>query len=851
ETFVEFDFELSGSCYRIRRTPEQLRPSKRGEKLVIQRPTARLHRLGEDGSEESGELLVETKVHEANEYIERLTGLSGDQFRQVMVLPQGEFRKLLLADSRDREDIFASLFHTGIFRKLEEALKNRAAGVRQEVQAQRNQLKGILSNGGVDSLESLEKEIGEQTVLVETATAQAGTATDVWSVADKALDAANALDAAFSRLDASNKKAAQLEALTEDYDKKRAQLALALEAEKLSPVMKLRDSAASRKTDALAAEEQAGAKLAGTEVALEEAVAAMAQAQLSKPAIATARARQLELEGFTAKSDTLARAIMLHSGALEVQQQAHAVLDEAMEREESTGADIQKLEAQLIEFQQEAEPLGGYPLQLAQLKPQLVTRRQLGKTVRDLATTKKTLKNAKTSNTAAQKARTAAKASRDAAQLAWHRGQAALLAAELEEGQPCAVCGSKEHPNLAQSGEDLVGQEELELADGDYQDSVSNAQAAQVQCDSLIGDLERLEQALLICQESLGDLADRTVSDIEKEIAALNAGIARLDKLNGDISKVGKALQDCRLLLTGSAKAVKAADKTAQNSDIGLARAETAKAAAESALPEEFRAVDALNTALDQVVGEIAALEKEQDRAQKVHSDATTAKALAESALARAGSDLVKSESEARQTSSDYAEALGSSSFQTEQETMLAAMEARDRTQRGQAITDYEAECNNIKITLKAQQEQVTGKERQDLEALQETVTVALAEKNRLGAALSDLSKHLHTLDQVKTNFEAASAAMEELEANYAVIGTLSDVANGQTGNKVSLQRFVLGVLLDDVLIQATQRLSSMSSGRYQLIRKGEKSKGNKASGLDLMVYDDHSGTERSVATLS
>jgi exonuclease SbcC len=224
---------------------------------------------------------------------------------------------------------------------------------------------------------------------------------------------------------------------------------------------------------------------------------------------------------------------------------------------------------------------------------------------------------------------------------------------------------------------------------------------------------------------------------------------------------------------------------------------------------------------------------------------------LAESALARAGSDLVKSESETRQTSSDYAEALGSSSFQTEQESMLAAMEAGDRTQLDQAITDYEAECNNIKITLKAQQEQVTGKERQNLAALQETVTVALAEKNRLDAALSDLSKHLHTLDQVKTNFEAAGAAMEELEASYAVIGTLSDVANGQTGNKVSLQRFVLGVLLDDVLIQATQRLSSMSSGRYQLIRKGERSKGNKASGLDLMVYDDHSGTERSVATLS
>jgi len=115
----------------------------------------------------------------------------------------------------------------------------------------------------------------------------------------------------------------------------------------------------------------------------------------------------------------------------------------------------------------------------------------------------------------------------------------------------------------------------------------------------------------------------------------------------------------------------------------------------------------------------------------------------------------------------------------------------------------------------------------------------------------SALKNALHTMEQVRSNYNAASAAAEKLEAEYAVVGTLDDVANGRTGNKISLQRFVLGVLLDDVLIQATQRLTTMSGGRYQLVRKGEKAKGGGASGLDLMVYDDHSGTERSVATLS
>ena len=82
-------------------------------------------------------------------------------------------------------------------------------------------------------------------------------------------------------------------------------------------------------------------------------------------------------------------------------------------------------------------------------------------------------------------------------------------------------------------------------------------------------------------------------------------------------------------------------------------------------------------------------------------------------------------------------------------------------------------------------------------------------------------------------------------------VSTLSDVANGQAGNKISFQRFVLSVLLDDVLIQASQRLNIMSSGRYQLVRKEDRAKGNKASGLELEVEDSYTGKTRSVATLS
>jgi exonuclease SbcC len=113
------------------------------------------------------------------------------------------------------------------------------------------------------------------------------------------------------------------------------------------------------------------------------------------------------------------------------------------------------------------------------------------------------------------------------------------------------------------------------------------------------------------------------------------------------------------------------------------------------------------------------------------------------------------------------------------------------------------------------------------------------------------LDKRLGQLQRAEQELQRIEQQCETLEKYYALIGTLSDVANGQTGDKISLQRFVLSVLLDDVLIEASHRLHLMTKGRYQLLRKEARAKGNRASGLELEVEDAYSGKCRPVATLS
>ena len=102
---------------------------------------AQLAELGADGSARN---LVPRKVGEANQRVMELIGLDADQFRQVMVLPQGRFRELLLAPSQEREAIFQQLFQTHVYARLERALKDGANALSAEVERLGERSRGLL-----------------------------------------------------------------------------------------------------------------------------------------------------------------------------------------------------------------------------------------------------------------------------------------------------------------------------------------------------------------------------------------------------------------------------------------------------------------------------------------------------------------------------------------------------------------------------------------------------------------------------------------------------------------------------------------------------------------------------------
>lgn len=127
-TQVELVFSYGGKTYTVRRNPEYERPAKKGSGTTIQKADAELHLP-------DGRLI--TKVREVTREITGIIGLNRSQFSQIAMIAQGDFRKLLQADTKSRQEIFREIFKTRYYMVFQEKVKGQAIELQRDCQAAR------------------------------------------------------------------------------------------------------------------------------------------------------------------------------------------------------------------------------------------------------------------------------------------------------------------------------------------------------------------------------------------------------------------------------------------------------------------------------------------------------------------------------------------------------------------------------------------------------------------------------------------------------------------------------------------------------------------------------------------
>ena len=404
-TEVELVFAYGGREYRIRRNPDYERPKSRGQGMTTEKANAELYLP-------DGRILTKTK--EVNRAVQELIGLDKDQFTQIAMIAQGEFRKLLLAPTEERKKIFQRLFHTQNFSRLQERLRQEAAGLSRTLEAARGSIRQYtegLSWDPLDPLSSRAERAGELT------TEEVQTLLEELLISDE--EKRRSLSARAAETDRAAAETAGRLAVAETRENK--EKALARTRERLEQG-RIRRQTLGEDREALEARRP---ELA----ALRERAAAL-RAEL--PAYE-------ELEQARRTEENLKRTLAAKTGERDRKQAALDLDKKALEEQKETLQGLR--DAEEIRLALEAEQTA-----LARNQQDLT---DLEQAIADLALQRKALRRLQ-----ADYQKKADQAGRlreryDTQHRAYLDEQAGILARTLEPGQPCPVCGSRSHPTPA------------------------------------------------------------------------------------------------------------------------------------------------------------------------------------------------------------------------------------------------------------------------------------------------------------------------------------------------------------------------------------------------------------------
>ncbi|BBI63464.1 hypothetical protein HSBAA_47700 [Vreelandella sulfidaeris] len=433
----------------------------------------------------------------------------------------------------------------------------------------------------------------------------------------------------------------------------------------------------------------------------------------------------------------------------------------------------------------------------------------------------------------------------------WHQGQAALLALTLEQDAPCPVCGSLAHPAPAVDNAEVVTQAQVEAARSAQEQARHALQVAERHHQQLTQQINYHTQQVQRLHQQLGEWASQALKALQNTCDELNRQVTRQASVEREVQQQIAARDALRREWGALDKQLKAQRPAVEKAKEDALRLESQRDQLSQSLPENARDPVAMRQTLTELEHQIAHIEQDWESAQQALSNSQTQLARAEEQLRGTNERIERSEQSLQQARTEWQAALQTSPFSDETAFQAAQLDAAQRQALTHHVEAYQRRLAELEGALQNYQTQLADKTPPDLTALTTLTETAQAAEHTQLETWRKLDGRLATLHGIRQKLATAHTAQAELEAQYQLWGTLSEVANGRTGHRISLQRFVLGVLLDDVLIQASERLVRMSRGRYQLVRREDPSKGNKASGLELDVADTYTGKNRSVATLS
>lgn len=520
-TYVELEFEYKDKIYKVNRNPQYERPKKSGEGLTTQTAEATL--IFPDGR-------IISKVREVNNEIKEITGIDRNQFTQIAMIAQGEFLKLLLATTEERQKIFREIFNTKYYQILQEKLKGELAEINKTRDELNNSLKqyidGIICQK--DNVLEIELEKAKK---------------DQLSIIDVIILAANIIDEDTA---IKNMHTEEVKELEENLGTIREELVKAEEIRKTKELLKL---------------------------ALEEHKEKKSQLEILTGSYEKEKERKPQIEALSQKitreKDELPKYKKLneHQEKLKekekVKTNIFSILKDYEIKEKELILKLEKEKKELLDLKNISNILQAYKQEREKLSLKEKRVSQLSKQTEDYKIAISNLKEAQKEYRTLSEAAKIIKDDYEDKNRAYLDQQAGILASTLKEKEPCPVCGSLEHPTLAILTAEAPTKEKLdqakeksekigiEVMDANEKASTINAQVDNLKerimetANDLLGEviLEDIEERLAVVKTELVNEEEL----LEKRIKDTREKIERYEVLEKDIPETENNINDLKI----------------------------------------------------------------------------------------------------------------------------------------------------------------------------------------------------------------------------------------------------------------------------------------------------------------
>ncbi|MDR8019540.1 SMC family ATPase [Nesterenkonia aerolata] len=886
EPWVELEFTLGQVRWNIRRRAAFDRPKKRGTGTV--RENAKLllsRREGEDL------VPVSDNIQGAAAEIRQLMPLSMAQFTKVILLPQGEFAEFLHASSLEKQEVLQKLFDTRIYQDLQWRLAEDAKDYRrrdEELGTRITEQTSMLRAAAQELLASTEppspegEETGDEEPPAATfdAELQEHSGVDLLDVVDKrAAERAEQViaveeQAAVRKREAevhAAERAEQHRCLTaweqyrqhsaahegarEQVEQDRTAVQAHAEAEELSrwfdEVIRLARLRDQRREASTRAEEEAQARLRAQQditwesaadegQGFDEALTALVEL---RGRLGAQRAQELEAQQSTLQREEgqlVTQCEAMNNQVQEVTSAAQALRDEVSSLEVEPledgpfEADQARLRRRIEHLVRRAELIERRDEQLLELERAEAAAREQTATVQ----------------AAEQEHRR---------RLRVHlAGVASRLAADLEDGERCAVCGSRDHPEPASPEAEEITAEQVEEA-SDLRRSAQEESARRHAAEQAVRSrLTELEAALEAADDGTsaepgprvaaeGEVPGLQEAEASGDIDVVKDGLAAARVHDEQITAHRHQLRDRRERLTQARTELYERERRTLELTHRTASLERERQDTRTRIESIAETLTELRGSHPTVTDRLRALESLRETlTQAQHAR-------------RAAEDAESRRLDAERTA---AERLAESRFSDHQQAEAARLDPEELARRTDRVQAYDRQTQRLQDRAQSPEvltgERLTAEGTPDPGAAAVTEAQEAAEARRQDHEAARMDRHAfdrlrtavqRTASQLRSSLTAQQQLAEDQRLRAELAATLNGTGPENT-RSMTLTSYVLAARLERVAEAATRHLQTMSDGRYRLSHDDTES-GRGRLGLELKVHDEHSDVERPTSSLS